>query len=98
MLDLQCDNNLVFYGPGGTVEWAVGQGGSWSNIGPFRAVLQPDGNFVRYDSRYQTGDWPATGTHVMGYNSSRRLAVRDDGKVVVTDDSDPPQTLWQAPP
>ena len=97
-LQMQDDGNVVVYRVSPfEIGWAGGLEGIDSNIQPFRFVLQPDGNVVRYDANYGLGAWPATSTNPHMYNGyivGKRLVMEDGGSVVVIDETSG-QVVWR---
>jgi hypothetical protein len=75
-LEMQCDGNLVEYGPGG-VHWSSRTNGPTDN---YRLEMQGDGNLVIYTSNGRAVF--ATGTNVSAGNGAV-LEMQDDGNAVV---------------
>ncbi len=80
-LVMQGDGNLVMYdNSSNAAVWSSGTSGRGE--GPFRAVMQNDGNFAIYNSQNQS-IW-ATGTNGRG-SGSYRLVLQDDRNLVLYD-------------
>jgi hypothetical protein len=87
-LVMQEDGNLVLHTvPGGSSIWDARTDGVDPAAKPHRAVLQPDGNFVRFDRNFNLGSWESTGTSDSSFSRKVRVAVTDAGKIVVKDDA-----------
>jgi hypothetical protein len=99
-LVMQKDGDLVFYDDRTqTRKWASGT--SSKGTAPFRAIMQPDGNFVVYDAK-NTATW-ATGTNTGAGTykvtiGTKNFAIWKDGNIVWASDTVAPETSVDTQP
>ncbi|MGZ3459272.1 MAG: M4 family metallopeptidase, partial [Archangium sp.] len=87
-LVLQTDQNLVLWGPSGTMLWSAYTSGSGAQI----ATMQSDGNFVVYTTSVPTAGYAVWSSNTYGH-SGAYLNLQDDGNLVVYD-KDGSTMLW----
>ena len=80
----ECSGNLVIYGPYGPC-WASDTDNRGQ--GPFKAIMQGDGNFVLYD----TNGTPTWASNTCGMGPGLRVFLQDDGRMMLMEGE---ETRW----